>query len=458
MRIVVYELNELPWRVLDAHVRRRPHGAFARLIGDGACYTTVAHPDDALHPWVTWPTMHRGVPSSTLGVRFIGQDPTTFQGTPLWEAVRRHGRSAGVFGSMGCGQPEAPSPTDFHVPDCFAESARCAPADLEPFQRLLLANVRRSGRSVGAASGPALLDAFALSRLGVRPRTAAGAAWQLASERWEPRLAYRRPSLAGRLGFDLFHTRWRRQRPDYAAFFTTDLAWRMHRYWRAAFPGDLPGIPGDDRFYAHAVADAMDHAEAHLGALLDAADDDPGLIVAVAASMGQAAVPAGHEPGALQLVDVAGLMRTLGCHGPWTQAFAMDPDVTVRFDTVKSAEAFGDRAVGILDRDGAPVLGLDRVGADVSVHVHQNGAALRFRDAVVDGNLVQLASLGVAWTPTETPGTGHHTRHGVLAFAGSPIRRHGDRAEVCATRYAPTVLTALGLPVHTVGEPIDCLR
>ncbi len=459
MRIVVYELNEVPWRVLDAHIKRRPSGGLARLVRSGANFTTVAHPADALHPWVTWPTMHRGAPSPVHGVRFIGQDPTTFGGRPLWDIVRQKGRSAGLFGCLQSGRPGALGSADFQLPDCFAPDDDAAPRELSPFQRLIRANVRACGRVVGPGTAPAPSDLRALARLGVRPSTVLAGAAQVAAEGWDPRLRYRRPSFAGRLGFDLFLAQWRQKKPDYAAFFTTDLAFRMHRYWRSAFPADFdrPAPPGE-AIYAGAIAEAMDHADAHLTALMRAADRDPALIVALAGSMGQAAVPVAEEPGALRLDDVAAMLERLGHYGRWTSAFAMEPDVTLTFADETAAATLDKRARSVVDRDGAPIFAVEQAGTRVSVHVNQHAAALRFGEAVVDGVTIPIQQLGLACIQPETPGTAHHIRDGVLVFAGQRIRPTGTRTPICATRYAPTVLVALGIPPHTPGQPVDILR
>ena len=61
-KIVLFELNEVPWCIVDDQVARRPDGALASMLRRSAQYETVAADQGHLSPWRTWPSVHRGVP------------------------------------------------------------------------------------------------------------------------------------------------------------------------------------------------------------------------------------------------------------------------------------------------------------------------------------------------------------------------------------------------------------
>ena len=71
--VILFELNEVPFRVLDEHCRRHPEGALAQLMPACDQYETWAE-DSVLSPWITWPTVHRGITDERHRIRHLGQD------------------------------------------------------------------------------------------------------------------------------------------------------------------------------------------------------------------------------------------------------------------------------------------------------------------------------------------------------------------------------------------------
>jgi hypothetical protein len=49
--VILYELNEVPWRVVDYYNERRPDSHMAALLSGGQCLTT--HHDDSAQPAAT---------------------------------------------------------------------------------------------------------------------------------------------------------------------------------------------------------------------------------------------------------------------------------------------------------------------------------------------------------------------------------------------------------------------
>jgi len=441
VRILVYELNEIPWSVVDRQVARRPRGAFARLVREGACHTTQAVDTPPLHPWVTWPTLHRGVPAGVHGLRMPGQPlPSPDPHPPLWELARRARRRVGLFGPF---HSWPPPPVDFALPDLFAPDDQAVPASLVPFQHLVRSQADACGRVVEARPPVAPRALLGLVRAGVGPRSFARGAGQLLGERREAARAVRRPAVGTDVAMDVFLHHWRRARPDYAAFFTNHLAWLMHRYWAAAWPAEGGRAP-EDRPWAAALEDGLDRADDQLGRLLALTRRDPELRVVVASSMGQDRLPPGPNLGALRLADPDRLVELVGAE-PARRGRAMEPDHVLLFADSRAAAAFVARVGAIVDPDGAAAFSAEQAGTAVRLHAEQQHAALVHRRLRWAGELRPLEAYGLVHLATETAGAAHHVPEGVLAWWGAGARADAGRRPVEATRYAPTLLHMLGV-------------
>jgi hypothetical protein len=451
-RIVLFELNEVPWSVLDAHCLRHPDGALARLRASGEAWETEAG-DAVLSPWITWPTVHRGVSDQCHRIRHLGQDVSEAdrRWPPVWRIVADSGAPAAVFGSLH----SAPVPADagrygFYVPDPFAPTAHCHPPRLAAFQRLNLAVSRASARNV--ARGLPWPDAVRfLARaplLGLRASTALSAAAQLAAERLRPWRRVRRRTYQAVLGFDVFLSALHRSRPAFATFFTNHVASAMHRYWAAAFPGDYErsGYTPEWRArFAGEIDFAMRWADRLLGRLLRFVEGNPGYELWVASSMGQAATTADPLHSQVYVTDVARFMAALGVDpGGWSERPAMAPEVSVYVDPALCGGF--RRALSGLSVAGQPVdfdepqpgfFGLCLGQADVARPV-----------AELHGREVPFETLGLSSVAIEdgTNTNAYHVREGVLLVhrprADAPP--HGRR-RASTLEIAPALLRALGI-------------
>jgi len=72
--IVMFELNEVPWEILDDYVAARPTSAMGRVLERSHCFTSMAADRGHLSPWTTWPTLHRGVNDEQHMIASFGQD------------------------------------------------------------------------------------------------------------------------------------------------------------------------------------------------------------------------------------------------------------------------------------------------------------------------------------------------------------------------------------------------
>ena len=98
-KIILYELNEVPKRLINYYVKNFPNSAFARIISEGMIVETFQY-NGELHPWSTWPTVHRGVDNRIHNIRYLNQDlEYSSKYKPIWEILVENNISVGVFGS-----------------------------------------------------------------------------------------------------------------------------------------------------------------------------------------------------------------------------------------------------------------------------------------------------------------------------------------------------------------------
>jgi hypothetical protein len=466
-KIVLFEINEVPYRVLDDYCKRHPSSALARQLPLCAQYESWSDDEIELSPWITWPTLHRGVTFARHGIQHFGQDLRAVDERypPVWKLLVDAGLRVGVFGSLH----SAPMPQDgeryaFYMPDTFAATAEAHPAPLSAFQDFNLSMARASARTVSKdvqwGAGLRLLPQ--LPSLGIRPGTLVDVAGQLASERRRPWLRVRRRTYQSVLGFDVFMKQIATTLPDFATFFTNHVASSMHRYWAAAFPGDYATMDYDDEWRSR-WRDEIDFAMGKLDAMFERlvrfVDAHPEYLLLTASSMGQAATETKVFSTHLFMADLDRFMGRLGLvPGDYERRPAMEPDVNVM---VAPAKVDGFRArLETLLVDEQPFGFREKDGGFFNLVVAGTNLHTKPPFAVLGGERVSYEELGLAnmELEDEAGGCAYHVPEGVL-LAYDPARRRGEpeRRRVRTTELAPFLLSHLGVPVPPYMDPRTAL-
>ena len=448
--ILLLEINEIPWRLIDRYVERPELGNIRRFLEQAHQFTTIAVDTGELSPWVTWPTLHRGMNNERHGIKNLGQDPTTFRGKPIWEEIRERGGAIGICGSMQSWPPIDPGKGGFYVPDTFAHDERCYPAYLNPLQAFNLSQVRMNGRVVSDRipnAGEVIKLAGSSARSGIAFMTAARIAAQLLGERFDRSLVARRPVFQTILFWDVFREHFNARRPPaFSTFFTNHVAGVMHRYWDDVFPEDFPkrkdpsGASREPLMrFALKVLDDM------LAEVLEWTAHNPDLVVVFASSMGQNAVHRGdHEGVELVVEDLALLMSRTGlARDEYSPLLAMVPQVAVEIrDGAKRA-----RVRGVLEGascgGGKRFIAVQEIGSSLSITVRTPKLEHMSDDAfLIDGKAVAWSEAGLRKQNIE-PGTGYHIPEGSLAVLcgrsrGEPLDQ--SRSRVNADRIKEWML------------------
>src|SRR5215475_15188484 len=191
-KIILFELNEVPFRVFDTFCEQHPESAFARVRADCSEYETVSEDRIPLSPWRTWPSLHRGVNDQLHGIHDFGQDLQEVDRSfpPVWSILSSRKVRTGVCASLhSYPLPNKSDNYSFYLPDAFARTPECIPDSLSAFQEFNLTMSRASARNVSTkllftSALPVLMKAPAL---GVRLSTLLEIGAQLAGEtrqRW----------------------------------------------------------------------------------------------------------------------------------------------------------------------------------------------------------------------------------------------------------------------------------
>jgi hypothetical protein len=456
-KIVLFELNEVPVRIFSYFCRTNPHSTLASRFKEMSRYETWTEDQGWLEPWVTWPTVHRGVANDRHGIRDFGQNLAEIDCDfpPLWKILTANGIKTGVCGSLHT----YPIPADlnnytFYIPDTFAAGAECFPQDVTLFQEFNLSMVRESARDVSKRVPwkSALAVLAKAPELGFKLSTAADLGRQLIAEQFHPWQKVRRRTYQSVLAFDIFMNYLDRTRPDMATFFTNHVASSMHRYWAALFPGDYEQCEFTTEWkntYRHEIDFTMGKVDHFFSRLVHFADENPEYQIWVATSMGQAATRGRPCESQLYCVDPRKFMAALGVRpDEWEARPAMFPQCNVVVGEPKIAVF--RTALSNLLIDGKPTDFREAENGFFSLDFGQED--LQGRDDFVQlrGNRVSPGELGLKAVQIEdqTAASAFHIPNGTLLIYDPRDRSEkADFTQISTLDIAPVLLQNFSVPV-----------
>lgn len=463
--IVFVELNEVPFRIIDRYCKDFPHSALARLMAGSFQFTTMCEDKTELDPWISWPTLHRGVNDAQHGIFRLGQplEAIDQRWPPIWRILADAGRSVGVFGSLHSSNvPENVADYAFYIPDFFDDGLFAHPDYLEPFQAFNVGMTSRSARNVdmGIPLGLALGFLRSFPRLGLRAQTLEAIFRQLIMERREPRLRLRRRSLQALMMADVFVRQLKRGKPAFASFYTNHVAAAMHRYWAALYPEDYAELPVTLDWmgiYKDEIVEAMHVFDAMLEPLVRHCEATQSRLV-IASSMGQAAIDRRREVAFATIRDINKFMRILGfLPGEYQIRKAMVPSFGVIVDPARveeladkldqvsvGGEAFVRNEIEILPF--SYFVGEDGFLSILSCYNGYEGP----HEVDVSGVKISFEESGFAMVPHEdgVSVTAHHVPEGAL-LVFDPLKRPSgaERGTISTCDIAPAIIADLGVEV-----------
>jgi hypothetical protein len=448
--VILYELNEVPWEIVDRYVADRPDSHLAGILASSRSLTTLNDDPVPLQPWRTWPTLHTSMYTDAHNSFDLGQDPATFRGTALWDVVEAAGMAVGLLGPLQSWPPRSFAHGGFFVPDTFSRTPDTFPVGLERFQRFNLAMTKEN--SFSSESTPAKVEMLAvgldLVRRGLAPSSLVGLLGQLVSEIRDARYKGRRPAMQVVPSFDLYWKLHRQTKPRLSVFFTNHVAGMMHRYWGDWAPeyAEREGYSADGVF-AGFVTTAMDLFDRHLGQIVRYMKANPATVLIVAASMGQGPIPYRHLGRTFVVERPETLLAELELPAAEV-GLAMYPRVSFKFDDEASARQALVRLETVTSVDGRTMFrDLAVQGRTVSLEIDYDHP-----DASEDGELSVVGadgsskvrsagSLGIGVRRRLGGGnTAYHIPEGMLLAHGRDLGLDASRSTVSILDVAPSLL------------------
>jgi len=446
-QVLLYELNEVPWLVVDRFVQRSPACWLASVLRRAQTFTTLCNDPNPLEPWRTWPTFHTGLTSNEHRSLDLGQDPTTFGGEPIWDTVARQGYKVGVFGPLQSWPARTYESGGFYVPDTFARSPECVPASLTEVQRF---NLRLTRENLFSADAPLPRETMvqvpgAFFHAGVRLATCGRLARHVCLEVLDRRNKAGRSTMQAEIMFDIFMHQMREHDPRFGIFFTNHVAGMMHRYWADAMAAFGEKAPyAIDPVHATMVWKAMEMFDRHLRELETWVASGNDRVVMVASSMGQGPIP--YQPIAKYLVlrDAVRMLDVLGCRAA-DVGLAMYPAYSLRFRSDVDAESARSRIRGLRLEGEAVFQNFRRSGStlhfdiaspaqsEMSLITNGTGSAFTFEDL----GIVARERLGGT-------NTAHHIPEGILFMFGAGIVADASRPNIDSRTVRSRILDLLG--------------
>jgi hypothetical protein len=456
-KIILFELNEVPIRIFEHFCCAHPDSALAQRLPHCLKYETITEDKGFLEPWITWPTLHRGVVDERHKIGDFGQDLREQDDAypPVWKILTRHGISTGVCGSLHT----YPMPDDltnytFFVPDTFAAGSECFPANISAFQAFNLSMARKSARNVSTeVPWKATLNLLAkVPGLGFKLQTGLDLGRQLLSERREPWQRVRRRSYQTVLGFDIFMKQLEDTRPAFATFFTNHVASSMHRYWAAVFPGDYAEFEYTEDWvqtFRNEIDFTMGKFNEAFARLAAFVESNPEYQLWIATSMGQAATIAKPCDSQLYITDTKRFMDAMGVESSeWSRRPAMLPQTNVVVSAAK-APAFR-AALTTLRVDGVPVYFREAENGFFSIDLGQQGFLKKPRIAQFRGRDVAMSELGIEPVEIEdrTQSSAYHIPNGTLLICDPADRSpKPGYTQISTVEIAPAILQNYSVPV-----------
>lgn len=443
-KLICYELNEVPWRVVDKYVRAHPGGSFEYLLGKSECYTSNTIDGGELHPWTTWPTVHRGVANQQHRITSLNQDlAEADHWPPVWQLLSDAGVDVGICGSLQSYPPTTGEGIQFFIPDTFAAGPETVPERYSAFQKLNLMQTRANTATASRIGGKDVGTALGILRSGIRPSTGLKVAKHLLNERRDANFKKRRALLQPELGLDIFVDAMKRYQPSFATFFSNHVAGMMHRYWKYSFPEDFDYTLKEntvDQFHSQSVMVAMRQAEEHIDRLLKLRESH-GYDLLICSSMGQAAILRDEYIPELKVVDFERLARTLKIDYNVKHNMAMHPDIALEFETREDLEHLQTVLFRLRDSSGSTLFSAPYAPKGLTLNLRTSRSAHIANDGIIMDGDRHFTSTELGLESFERDiGTGYHVPEGIVIWHRDNCAEHEPREMIDSRQILPSIL------------------
>jgi len=451
-KVILMEINEITWDLIDPLIAEGKLPTFAKLKREGTWGSPLSVDlPPQLDPWITWTTVYSGREQAEHNVFFLQQPHDTIKAKRIWEYLREKGVSVGIYGSL-CSWPPVQM-KGFHVPDTFSPDNQTYPPDLHSIQDLNLTYTRsiRLPKDTDTLGFKVKL-ARNLLRLGLTVSTIAAIVRQLAAERLNPDVRWKRVVLQPRANFDFFKKLYRKHRPLFATFHTNHVAHYQHTYWKAMQPNEFLPLETTEKeraIYGGAIEFGYEAADRVLAEMIGLMDSNTVLVVA--SSMGQKPFKTALKEGKkiMQIRDLNKLLEILQVADQAHAVAMMSDQFNIYADSPELLASIREQMqAAYVDKPGERAFYTESVGNAVT------GTLIRADSISEDSRLVfpltpsqPSVRYGDLVYMTGHVKSGCHDPKGMIVFYGAGIRPGKQLGNCNNLDIAPTIFNLLGEPV-----------
>ena len=422
-KLILYELNEVPLKLLKLYSEIRPHSNISYLINQGNILKTTTNDIGELHPWSTWPTVHRGVSNEKHKINFINQDLTIAKKwPPIWEKLAKTKVSIGIFGSLQSFPPYIHENTKFYLPDTFSPSHDAYPKDLEAFQKFNL-NIVNKNKALPRKFSFYDFKNFAklLILRHIKFNSILRIIIHLIKESFHGKYRKRRSLMQAILSFDVYEKYLLKNKPEFTTYFTNHVAGMMHRYWDNLFH---PKKSRESFFNRNSIIEAMDISDIHIGKLLKISESH-NYDLLMMSSMGQDSIDLKDWVPELFVGNINKLIKVLNLEiDNYKLLPAMHPDLCIKCIDQQSKIELEKNINNIKSINGKSILPVryKNKGLEVNISIQRCALTAKSKFIEIEGKRLSLESLGIEVINRDKP-TGYHIKDGTLMFKGSKLEK-----------------------------------
>ena len=422
-KLIIYELNEVPIRVLKEFILNNPKSSFSNLVKNGIIKKTTTFDEGELHPWSTWPTVHRGVNNNIHQIKFINQSLTYAKDwPPIWEVLIKNKISVGIFGSLQSYPPIKNALVKFYLPDTFSPTCKAIPKEIEDFQNF---NLKLTSKNKAISRPISLRDLITFSKLVITRNFKIISIFKVLKHIIFEILNKKNKSLRSLLqpilGFDIYFKLLNKEKPEYSTFFTNHVAGVMHRYWKYSFPKDFDEDKNiKNNFHKDSINKSMQIADNQISQLIKFCDNNDSELWIIS-SMGQEAIKRDDDFPEIYLGKINKILKAIGLNDANYKLLpAMQPDLCILCKDERSLLKLENNILNIKDAKGKSIF-LPRYkneGNSLNISIKHSFIAYQTKTFFIKGKPFKDHELNIEFIKRDI-GTGYHCKEGIYIGYGN---------------------------------------
>tara|TARA_Y200000002_G_scaffold374820_2_gene376123 strand:+ start:489 stop:1844 length:1356 start_codon:yes stop_codon:yes gene_type:complete len=434
-KLIIYELNEMPRKLLNYYVKLKPYSNLSKLKMNGYDLNTFTTDLGELHPWSTWATFYRGVDNSKHKIYSLNQDREfEREFPPIWKLLIENNITIGIFGTLQSYPPIINENVKFYLPDTFAPNYDAYPKELKNFQRFnlkIVANNSGEVRSIRFLEIKYFLKCILINN--IRIKSILKIFIQLFKETINKRYKKRRSLIQPELTFDLYYKNLKKYKPEFTTFFTNHLAGMMHYFWLDIFPKDFKkAYRSPNLFNKKSVIKALDIADKQIGLLMKFAEDNSYQLW-VASSMGQKAIER-EKNQKIFLRDFNKLLRMLNLDSAkYNHLPSMYPDINIEGDTLKNLKLLINEFLEIKFSNKKSIFHIRYKKNPKKINFIITSTSKKEKYLFYRDQKIKIENLGLEFG-LDDQGTGYHYHKGVLLAKGTKNKAIFGKEKIIDTK------------------------